>query len=230
MNSLIPFINLLKLLDVFTHLPNLFHEYQITVISNKSPSIHHWDFTKAYLWMSRRAQTGIRSLLLAPTRELATQIHEEATKFAKASGYASACVPCSYKIGMFLLGYGWMVGLSLVNYIYANLVTSWFFKQAFSGRLVQSEREWLAFAKATEMKPGEHFFFYSFSSVTPFWYTNMIHHGGRIFNNLEMHLSLNTCFSLRTSSPGIRVHSRDITLHPLYMYVVSIWTNLKVSH
>jgi len=67
--------------------------------------------------MSRRAQTGIRSLLLAPTRELATQIHEEAAKFAKASGYASACVPCSYKIGMFLLGYGWMVGLSLINYV-----------------------------------------------------------------------------------------------------------------
>lgn len=112
----------------------LFHEYQITVITNKSPSIHHWDFTKAYLWMSRRAQTGIRSLLLAPTRELATQIHEEATKFAKASGYASACVPCSYKIGMLLVGL-WLNGWVMTcNYIYANLVTSWFFKQAFRGR------------------------------------------------------------------------------------------------
>lgn len=68
--------------------------------------------------MSRRAQTGIRSLLLAPTRELATQIHEEATKFAKASGYASACVPCSYKIGMFLVGL-WLNGWVMTcNYIY----------------------------------------------------------------------------------------------------------------
>ena len=34
---------------------------------------------------------GISVLVLAPTRELATQIHDEAGKFGKASGYYSAC-------------------------------------------------------------------------------------------------------------------------------------------
>eukprot|EP00435_Cladocopium_sp_Y103_P031438 s345_g7.t6 len=48
----------------------------------------------AYLWMARRPGSAgsIRSLLLAPTRELATQIHAEAVKFASASNFTSACV------------------------------------------------------------------------------------------------------------------------------------------
>eukprot|EP00930_Biecheleria_cincta_P073174 TRINITY_DN604_c1_g1_i2.p1 TRINITY_DN604_c1_g1~~TRINITY_DN604_c1_g1_i2.p1 ORF type:complete len:823 (-),score=133.07 TRINITY_DN604_c1_g1_i2:195-2642(-) len=36
--------------------------------------------------------TAFRVLILAPTRELATQIHDEATKYEAASGFASACV------------------------------------------------------------------------------------------------------------------------------------------
>ncbi|CAE7840008.1 TOP3B [Symbiodinium sp. CCMP2592] len=47
----------------------------------------------AYLWMgSHRGSGGVRSLILAPTRELATQIHEEAGKFAAAAKFTSACV------------------------------------------------------------------------------------------------------------------------------------------
>eukprot|EP00931_Biecheleriopsis_adriatica_P029828 TRINITY_DN17646_c0_g1_i1.p1 TRINITY_DN17646_c0_g1~~TRINITY_DN17646_c0_g1_i1.p1 ORF type:complete len:1244 (+),score=266.91 TRINITY_DN17646_c0_g1_i1:58-3789(+) len=47
----------------------------------------------AYRWMqSARGGAGVRSLVLAPTRELATQIHDEAAKFASASGFASAAV------------------------------------------------------------------------------------------------------------------------------------------
>lgn len=46
----------------------------------------------AYQWMSSARRGGILTLICAPTRELATQIHDEATKFSKASGFWSACV------------------------------------------------------------------------------------------------------------------------------------------
>eukprot|EP00928_Gymnodinium_smaydae_P089617 TRINITY_DN7354_c0_g2_i1.p1 TRINITY_DN7354_c0_g2~~TRINITY_DN7354_c0_g2_i1.p1 ORF type:complete len:1373 (+),score=227.90 TRINITY_DN7354_c0_g2_i1:530-4120(+) len=46
----------------------------------------------AYKWMAAQWRTGFRVLVCAPTRELATQIHEEASKFAEASGFTSACV------------------------------------------------------------------------------------------------------------------------------------------
>ena len=44
-----------------------------------------------YLDTSLSKFLGISVLVLAPTRELATQIHDEAGKFGKASGYYSAC-------------------------------------------------------------------------------------------------------------------------------------------
>ncbi|CAE7268019.1 RH46 [Symbiodinium necroappetens] len=46
----------------------------------------------AYRWMTASYVAGIRTLIMAPTRELATQIHDEASKFAGASGCSSACV------------------------------------------------------------------------------------------------------------------------------------------
>lgn len=46
----------------------------------------------AYRWMTASYVAGIRTLIMAPTRELATQIHDEASKFARASGCSSACV------------------------------------------------------------------------------------------------------------------------------------------